>query len=451
MAEAANNRTHVEKGRSSTPSRARPESQEARSIGMADDILALQRSAGNRAVSQLLQSGAASLPDENGFLEASNSNSQPDSQTEVLSRAAQESSQRLDASVRGPMEQALGVNLGAVRVHSGASSHAAAENLGAHAYTIGSDIYLGSDAQHLSPRHRSQLLAHEAVHTVQQGGRAVAIQGKMEVSQPGDGAEVEAENIARTIMSPRSSLAIGLRDHLRATSIPRHTISRVAAPLIQRDLKKNHPVDEGTWNLNLKTESHKGKKSGMSGTLKFKANAKAPDADQIRILQVARVEDLSTGKEYAWTGGEAARSKIMSPGGTGKHDPGYFVDALHATITPRTKKTDKEVSPYYIDYAGKGPNNKDGSKKGKAITEASIWDYPGWSSKSRFSFETVAKDSKSGHIFGSVAWGFTISDSAKGTVDHEWAYGRNVTLMSTDLAVDAFNKYYKNTGTPGAP
>jgi hypothetical protein len=436
MAEAGNTRAHAEKSQAATSSRTRQESQGPASTGVANDILNLQQSAGNRAVGQL------------------------------LARAAQESSQRLDESVRVPIEQSLGANLDRVRVHSGASSNAAAESLGARAYTIGSDVYLGSDAQHLSPQKRNQLLAHEAVHTVQQGGRPVAIQGKMEVSHPGDSAEVEAENISRTIMTaqrvPRPSLALGLRDQLRATPIARTIVSRVAAPLVQRDLKRDYPVNEGTFTLDLKTESHPvpatgptatSKRNGMSGTVKFKANAKAPDADKIRIMQVLRNEDLTTGKEYVWTSGEEARNKIQSPGGTGAGDPGFHVDVLHAKRTPRTAKTDPAVSPYYIDdYLALGdPNNKDGSKKGKTITEASIWDYPGSFGNRRFTFETLAKDPATGHVFGTVMWGFTISDASKGTVEKEIASGRNVTLRSTNLAIEAFDKYYKNPGTSGAP
>jgi len=427
MAEAGNTRAHAEQNQAAISSRTRQESKGPAPTGVANEILGLQHSAGNRAVSQL------------------------------LARAAQESSQRLDETVRVPIEQSLGANLDGVRVHSGASSNAAAEGLGARAYTIGSDIYLGSDAEHLSLRQRSQLLAHEAVHTVQQGGRPVAIQGKMEVSNPGDSAEVEAENISKAITHQESgrtrSLALGLRDQLRATPIARTIVSRVSAPLIQRDLKNDYPVTEGNWRLDLTTEKHKGAKSGLKGTLKFKANDKAPDADKIRILQVGRLEDLTAGGEYAWTGGEAARNKIRSPGGTGNADPGYHVDVVHANRKPRAKKADADVSPYYIDdyLSYNDPRDVDGSKKGKAITEASIYDYPGWSQNSRFSFETVAKDKDSGHVFGTVWWGFTISDGAKGIVDHEWAVGRNVTLKSTDLAIEAFDKYYKNKGAPGAP
>jgi hypothetical protein len=427
MAEAGNTRTTAGKAKTTAPAKTRQESQRPAAGGLSDDILNLQRTAGNRAVGEL------------------------------LTRAAQESAQHLDENVRVPMEQALGANLSGVRVHSGTPSHAAAESIGARAYTIGSDIYLGSDAQHLNAAERNALLAHEAVHTIQQGGQPVSIQGKMDVSQPGDSAEVEAENISKSIMSETAartpSFALGLRDQLRATPIARATVSRLAAPLIQRDLKKPYPVDEGTWTLDLKTESHKGAQSGMSGTLKFKANAKAPDADQIGILQVARTEDLTTGKELAWTGDEAARNKIQSPGGTGMGAAGYFVDVLHKNRKPRSKKGAAEVSPYYIDdyTAYKSPQDVDGSKKGKSVTEASIYDFPSSDGKVRFSFETVAKDRKGGHVFGSVAWGFTISDPAKGTVDHEWAERRNVTLKSTDLAIEAFNKYYKNPGTPGAP
>jgi hypothetical protein len=69
----------------------------------------------------------------------------------------------------------------------------------------------------------------------------------------------------------------------------------------------------------------------------------------------------------------------------------------------------------------------------------------------RFSFETVAQATDTGHIYGSVAWGFTISDASKGEITHEYASGRDVTLATTDEALRRFNEHYRNPGASKAP
>jgi hypothetical protein len=95
--------------------------------------------------------------------------------------------------------------------------------------------------------------------------------------------------------------------------------------------------------------------------------------------------------------------------------------------------------------------SQDGSKKGKAIQEASLADFPSSTTNTRFTFETAAKATDTGHIYGTVMWGFTISDAAKGVVDTEHAYGRDVTTLTTDKAIEKFNEFYRNTGSSTAP
>jgi hypothetical protein len=192
----------------------------------------------------------------------------------------------------------------------------------------------------------------------------------------------------------------------------------------------------------------------MGGTIKFTADdTAAPDSTSIRLLQVAKVVNLKTGKDHLYTGAEKNRNQVMTPSGIPGVQEGFFVDVVHANRSPRTNKTDPEVSPYYIDdyKALAKPYNKDGSKKGKTVTEASLGDAPNWNIDSQFSFETVAKASDTGHIYGTVMWGFTISDAAKGTVEKERAVGRNVTLKSTDIAIEKFNEFYRNPGASTAP
>jgi len=338
-------------------------------------------------------------------------------------------------------------------VHSGPASVDASRAIGARAYTLGNDIHLGAEAHGLAGSELNHLMVHEAVHTVQQGGRTVSPHAGLALSNPTDGAEQEAARIAESVSSPdgypRPSRSLALRDSIRANS-DQPTLVRTIAPQVQRDLTGKHAVRDGEFDVDLKTQSNPGATNGLSGTIKFTASATAPDSKSIRLLQVVRDEDLTTAKEYVWTGGEANRNKVMTAASKGI-EPGYFVDASYAGISPRTKKTDARVSPYYRDYWPNAANSQDGSKIGKTVKEASLWDYPGSSSERRFSFETAAKGIDTGYTYATLTWGFTISDAAKGTVDKEHASANRGPSATFGAAVKAFNEFFKNPGSSTAP
>jgi hypothetical protein len=264
---------------------------------------------------------------------------------DLLRAAANDPSRPLDTQVRRPLEQRLNYDLGHIRIHSGRASDAAAGRLSARAYALGRDIYLGAESYALTGERRERLLAHEAVHTVQQGGASVSPHDGLSVSRPSDAAELEAARIADAL--PGSQTAIRREPMIAGAGAS--AVARVS-PQIQRDLTGPQKTFDGDFDLKLKTESHPNAKSGMSGTIKFKAGAKSPDSKNIRLLQIARDEDLETGKEYKWTGDEANRMDVMTKANkaTGAEE-GYFVDLLHKNRKPRTAKADAPVSPYYID------------------------------------------------------------------------------------------------------
>ena len=367
----------------------------------------------------------------------------------LLDRAYTESATPLPAALQTALGDRAAADFSDVRVHAGASSAAAAERLGARAYTLGRDVHLGHDAQSLAGSDRERLLAHEAVHAAQQGASPVRPHDGLQLGRPDSAAETEASSIAASLCAQGGSPSLALRDRLRG---PPMALRQKVDPQIQRDLKGPYKAIDGTFNLNLKTESHAGAKNGMSGTIKFKASDVAPDAAQIRLLQIARDEDLTTGKEYEWTGDEANRMKVMTAADKGV-DPGFFVDAIHKNRTPRTAKTDAPVSPYYIDdyKALADPNNADGSKKGKAISEASLWDYPGSSGNRRFTFETAAQNPANGYVYATLSWGFTIRDASKGKVESEHAAVNDFPTGTFGAAVKSFNEFYKNPGSSKAP
>jgi len=107
-----------------------------------------------------------------------------------------------DAAVRTRVEATTGADLSSARVHTGDGSQESAAALRARAFTVGSDIHFASGQYQPGTAAGDHLLAHELVHTVQQGSGPPSAQLKSsEVSQEGDAAEVEADRIAGAAMS----------------------------------------------------------------------------------------------------------------------------------------------------------------------------------------------------------------------------------------------------------
>src|SRR5436853_1526310 len=112
-------------------------------------LVSLQQSIGNRAVGRLLQSNLGSMPSANAQPASgpersiSHTEAPSSSQAELITRAGAESGVPLDQGLRSRMEDKLRVKLDGVRVYSGPASAAAAESIGAKAYTIGARIHLG--------------------------------------------------------------------------------------------------------------------------------------------------------------------------------------------------------------------------------------------------------------------------------------------------------------------
>lgn len=445
MSQSAENKKTTQKEGQPTQRRNKRKPRDSALGGPYADMMALQDTAGNQAVNQLLQSEQGQVP--SNAVENQPETNQP---AELLQRASLGTGAPLEESVRGPMERSLGVNLQQVRVHSGPAAEAAAESIDARAYTVGSDIFLGPAARQLSGQGKQALLGHEAVHTVQQGSRPVSLQGRMPVSQPSDPAEVEASQIASTVMSgsiaPSPSPALGIRNAMRTTS---------AVPSIQRDIVGNKTFNTGKFEINFKKKEGKvpGDMAVEDGTIKFTPSKTAPESNSIRFVQIVRTTDKSSGteKEFVWTGGEAARNKIMTKRNVAKNIAGgFFVDQIHALQSKRTKKKDPEVLPYY-DVTSPGTIGK---RKGKTIVPATLRDTPGdATTPGRFLFVSSAKASDTGTWYGTVLWGFEIFLDKKGVakIKGEYQSFREWHGETTDAALKAFDEFYQNPGASTAP
>jgi len=76
----------------------------------------------------------------------------------------------LPPATRSFMEPRLGRDLGHVRVHDGAPAAEASRAVGAKAFTVGNDVFFGAGRYRPETGEGRRLIAHELVHTVQQGG-----------------------------------------------------------------------------------------------------------------------------------------------------------------------------------------------------------------------------------------------------------------------------------------
>ena len=115
------------------------------------------------------------------------------SATAARIQAQRGSGTALDPGMRSSMEAAFNTDFSDVHVHTSGESAELNRRLGAHAFTTGSDIFLGNTAS----VNDSGLMAHELTHVVQQ--RAMSTTGPARVTAADDAHEQEAHAMAQQV------------------------------------------------------------------------------------------------------------------------------------------------------------------------------------------------------------------------------------------------------------
>jgi Domain of unknown function (DUF4157) len=87
----------------------------------------------------------------------------------IVNEVLRSSGQPLDSFTRAAMESRFGHDFSRVRVHTDAQAAASAESVNALAFTVGSHVVFGAGQYSPQSRQGRQTLAHELVHTLQQG------------------------------------------------------------------------------------------------------------------------------------------------------------------------------------------------------------------------------------------------------------------------------------------
>ncbi|WP_416566444.1 DUF4157 domain-containing protein [Nocardia testacea] len=149
------------------------------------DIVELQRSVGNTAVSSMLYGEPSPVHDVVGSV-----------------------GRPLEPDVRADMESRMGHDFGDVRIHDDAAADHSARAVDAHAYTVGSDITFQRDAYDPTSVDGRTTLAHELTHVVQQRSGPVdgtPAAGGISVSDPADRFEREAVANAERVAGPAAN------------------------------------------------------------------------------------------------------------------------------------------------------------------------------------------------------------------------------------------------------
>ncbi len=149
----------------------------------------LQRTVGNSAVGAMLQR------------EREEEASPRSTVHDVVSSGGGEA---LDTDTRSDMEARLGADFSDVRVHTGSAAHESAADVGARAYTVGSNVVFQRDAYDPGSHEGRTTLAHELTHVVQQRQGPVdgtETAGGIRVSDPSDRFEREASANAERVMA----------------------------------------------------------------------------------------------------------------------------------------------------------------------------------------------------------------------------------------------------------
>ncbi|MFC8506836.1 DUF4157 domain-containing protein [Streptomyces sp. NPDC057411] len=163
-------------------------------------LLALQGTAGNAAVVQLLRQTGHAPAGREQHQHGAGCGHEPPAQVQrsAVHDVLRSGGQPLDSATRADMEARLGADFSDVRIHTDSAAKASAAEVGARAYTSGNHVVIGEGG---GDRHT---LAHELTHVIQQrqGPVAGTENGSgLKVSDPSDRFEREAEANATRAMS----------------------------------------------------------------------------------------------------------------------------------------------------------------------------------------------------------------------------------------------------------
>lgn len=123
----------------------------------------------------------------------------------------------LPKDVSTSMGNAMGADFSGVRVHTGSEAAGMSQSIQAQAFTHGSDVYFNEGKYDPGSGEGKRLLAHELVHTVQQGGVRRKVTNPQVPEKNNDKTSVEPPNVQKFDL-PGAGLARNAWNYISSTS-----------------------------------------------------------------------------------------------------------------------------------------------------------------------------------------------------------------------------------------
>jgi hypothetical protein len=152
-------------------------------------VTQMQQTMGNTAVQRLL---AQRSGDGGGEV---------DEETAVSINRQRGSGGSLDSGIAQKAGQTMGQDFSGVTIHTDAQADHLSRQLGAKAFTTGSDVFFREGTYNPASSDGQHLIAHELTHVAQQGAAAPNVQSKLTVNDPDDQFEAQADNVADMVMN----------------------------------------------------------------------------------------------------------------------------------------------------------------------------------------------------------------------------------------------------------
>jgi hypothetical protein len=187
----------------------------------------------------------------------------------------------LEPALQQDMEQRFGYDFSPVRIYSGTDAGQSAQDVNAHAYTVGNRIAFGAGRFAPATPEGRRLLAHELTHVVQQSG--VSRSGEVLARQPSDPNIERARKLAKKLQEKKRDDVINDIVAMKATDLDALEVAATQAFALDKpqadDLRRiirfaRHKP--GKAKLDKDKPTAEIVKVNDAGTLETKAGAKVP-------------------------------------------------------------------------------------------------------------------------------------------------------------------------------
>jgi hypothetical protein len=379
MAEVVANNSQKEKTNATVERGSRELGPQPLALGPEAGLLALQASAGNRAVSSLLQSMSATsgvlvqrkctscgqaaskcsgcreeehlqrktIGGGNGSAAAASKGGVPAVVQQALDNRGGRS---IEPAVRSMMESRFNHDFRHVRVHHDAMANRAAASIDAAAFTVGNSIWFGQGQYQTGTNRGLYLLAHELAHTVQQRGHSPALQGRLTIGGVHDSAEAAADRAADAVLKNVSVPDLGAGAAvLRRQPLPFDPNSqaiRQAVPII------SNTEDPDTVAVEYQGDNYRATRR-VTG---WRRTCERVEANETPRL-TADFDSSNAWAQVEWctTGGRSTRGRVR----LGVDIPAALARTLGSLIRsgqdPRTVLTNVDLTPFLdVDVARSG-------------------------------------------------------------------------------------------------